>query len=95
MMPTVKRGDDNPVTLDLGRDLSDYTSANVVMCRAGLDPYELAGTITPGTGGTVTVAIPDTAPVGDYEVEVEMAPGPHTYPSDGYVILSILGDLNP
>lgn len=92
---TVKRGDDATLTLALGVDLSDYDAANVILRRVGLDPVELDGAITAGTGGTVTVDLPDTLAAGDYRVEVEMTPGPHTYPSDGYAELSIVADLNP
>jgi len=55
----------------------------------------LTGDITEGTDGTVTVTLPTTLPVGDYQVEVEMLPGPHTFPSEGYVYLAVVADLNP
>ena len=94
-IPTVKRGDAAPLTLELGVDLSAYSSANVILRRASLPPVVISGVIDPGVGGIVTAMLPTTLPVGDYQAEVEMNPGPHTYPSEGYVVLSIVADLNP
>lgn len=91
-MPTVKRGDSAPLTLNLGVDLTGYDTATVLLARAGEDVYELEGIVDEQT---VTATLPTTLPVGDYRIEVEMAPGPHTYPSEGYAILSVLADLNP
>lgn len=95
MTTTVKRGDSVPLTLTLGADLSGYDDANVILCSHGADPIEIPGTITAGTGGTVTCTLTadHTATVGDYRVEVEMTPGPHTFPSNGYVTLSVVADL--
>jgi hypothetical protein len=94
---SIKRGDAATLTFNLGNNLSGYSSANVIMCRGGEDPIEIPGTIVPGTDGTVTVALTpsQTAVVGDYNVEVEMSPGPNTYPSSGFVKLRISTDLNP
>jgi hypothetical protein len=89
---TIKRGDAAPLTLDLGVALTAYSTATVIVGRTGEDAYELTGTID---GQTVTATLPTTLPVGDYQVEVEMAPGPHTYPSEGYATLTIVRDLNP
>ena len=91
-MPAVKRGDTAPLTLTLGVDLTAYSTATVLLRRSGEDAYELSGAIDEQT---VTATLPTTLPVGDYSVEVEMLPGPHTYPSEGYVTLSIVSDLNP
>lgn len=96
-MTSIKRGDAATLTFNLGTDLSGYSTANVILCRPGEEPIEIPGTITPGTGGTVTVALSpaQTAVVGDYNMEVEMSPGPNTYPSSGYARLYITTDLNP
>jgi hypothetical protein len=94
---TVKRGDALSLPLNLGQDLSGYSSAKVILRQYGLNAIEITGTIAPGTGGIVTVALTPThtAVVGDYNVEVEMSPGPNTFPSSGYVVLRVTSDLNP
>ena len=91
-MTTVKRGDSAPLTLTLGVDLTDYSDATVILARYGQDPVLITGTIDEQTV-TCTLTEEHTATVGDYRVEVEMTPGPHTYPSDGYAILSVVADL--
>lgn len=93
---TVKRGDTATFTLGLGVDLSDYEAAAVLLRPAGGELIQVTGTIDDGTDGTVSVTLApdDTAIVGDYRLEVEMTPGPHTYPSTGWLILSVVDDLN-
>lgn len=92
-IPTIKRGDAATLTLDLGVDLTGYTAARVLIAPYGLPPVvDRAGTIA---GSTVVLALTpdDTAAAGAYLVEVEMTPGPHTYPSDRYAVLEIAQDL--
>lgn len=92
-MTVVKRGDGNvPLTATLGVDLTDYTDAAVILRRGDDDAITVEGTID-GQTVTCTLTSDDTAVAGDYRVEVEMTPGPHTYPSTGYVTLRIVEDL--
>lgn len=94
-MTTIKRGDVTTLTFNLGVDLDDYSGATVILRRvAATTSTEITGTID---GQTVTcdLTAEHTADVGDFRVEVEMTPGPHTYPSDGYRIISVVEDLNP
>lgn len=86
----VKHGDANHLTLDLGVELGGYADAVVHLARYGQDPVDVTGTID---GNTVTVDLPTDLPAGRYDMEVEMTPGPHTYPSDGYVRLIVQPDL--
>lgn len=92
----VKRGDAVPLTLDLGVELGPlaYTTGRVLIKPRTGTVIEKALT-APFTGTSVTVDLTptDTATVGTYQVEVEMSPGPNTYPSDGYASLRILEDL--
>ena len=94
MTTTVKRGDATTLTFDLGVDLTGYTAARVIIAaRTGAAPIvDRAGVIA---GQTVTIALTatDTAVAGTYQCEVELAPGPHTHPSDGTLTLVIVPDL--
>lgn len=100
---TIKRRDAVTLTLHLettpgvAADLTGYTGARVIVSRLGQTPIvSRAGVIaTDPTTGVVTIALTsgDTAIDGDYRVEVEMTPGPHTWPSGGWLLLRILPDL--
>lgn len=91
-----KTGDSVPLVLDLGVELASigYTSAKVIVGRRGRAPIvSRAGSID-GTTVTITLTPLETARPGPYMVEVEMMPGPHTYPSHGYAMLTLLDDLD-
>ncbi len=94
MGTVIKRGDSVPLTLDLGVDLAGYTTARVIVAaRPGATPIvDRAGTIS-GQTVTITLTPAETATPGTYLVEVEMSPGPHTWPSDGSCTLRITPDL--
>ena len=92
---TIKRGDAARLTLDIGADgdIDTYTGARVLITLVGGTVLvDRAGTIS---GQTVSVDLTpaDTATPGVYVIEVEMTPGPHTYPSPGYATLVIEPDL--
>lgn len=94
---TIKRGDAVTLTLDLHADLTGYTVARVILAQRGRAPrVSRVGTIAvdPTTGiVTVDFSSDDTSVAGDYSLEVEMTPGPHTWPSDTWLPLRILPDL--
>lgn len=78
-------------------DLTGITTARVIIAKPGRTPIvDREGTIAADrTTGivTITLSADDTAVAGDYQGEVETLPGPHTWPSSGYVPVSIVPDL--
>ena len=107
MAHTVKEGDARVLRWNLGRDLTGVTTARVIMSiRPGDVPaLNRTGVIDdPVTSGVVSLAIgPDDFGASklsvygrdhmDYLVEIELEPGPHTHPDDGYETLKVLPDL--
>lgn len=92
---TIKRGDAVTLTLNLSADLTDYATARVHIGQPGRPAADLAGTIADAAAGIVTVDLTsdDTATAGTYRLEVELRPGPHTWPSSGWVQLVIDPDI--
>lgn len=107
MAHTVKEGDARVLRWNLGRDLTGIDTARVIMSiRPGDTPaLNRDGVIdSPPTAGIVSLAIDtdDFSSNGlsvhgrdhmDYLVEIELLPGPHTHPDDGYETLTVLPDL--
>lgn len=93
----IKRGDAGVLTLDLHADLTGYTDARVALGQDGRPPaVSKAGAIAadPSTGiVTFAYTADDTAVAGDYLLEVEMLPGPHTWPSGRPLLVRIVPDL--
>lgn len=93
----VKRGDAGTLDLDLHADLTPYTAARVLVAEAGRPPIisTAAAIAADPTTGIVsfTYTAEQTAVEGEYRLEVEMTPGPHTWPSDTWLPFIIVADL--
>jgi hypothetical protein len=98
-IPVVKRGDAVTFTLDTGVDIEGegYTAGQLFLRSTGSPVTTVTKTIeipaTPATEIEVSLTADDTAVVGNYVVELELTPGPHTYPTDGYAYLTVIADL--
>jgi len=109
MSHTVKRGDTKTLQWNLGRDLTDVTTARVLIkpTPAGTAAVDRNGVIVnPPTNGIVSLALltsdygagkleVNTRDRPYYYVEIETSPGPLTHPDDAhaYERLYILQDL--
>jgi hypothetical protein len=98
-IPLVKRGDAVTFTIDTEIDMEDagYTAGQLFLRSTGTPTTTVTKTVvipaSPATEIEVSLTAEDTAVVGNYVVELELTPGPHTYPTDGYAWLSIIADL--
>ncbi len=103
MAHRVKYGDERTLRWQLNVDLTTATGVRVLISDEGDDTalIDRAGTIEDAANGIVSLTLdPDT----DYgpgkllagmnaQVEVEVSPGPVTYPECGYETLSVCWDL--
>jgi hypothetical protein len=98
-IPIVKRGDAVTFSIDTAVDMEDagYTAGQLFLRSTGSPVTTVTKAIeipaSPATEIEVSLTADDTAVVGNYIVELELTPGPHTYPTDGYAYLTVIADL--
>lgn len=94
MSVTLKHGDQVPLTLTVGVNLTGAT-VRVLARRGSGDTIVLPNTVTDLTGGVIVHNTDGTLEVGNYDVEVEITRNgkPQTAPSSGYARLTVARDL--
>jgi hypothetical protein len=88
-MLEVTQGDQATITINLLRDISAYTSAQVTFWRQGRTVTKTVSGPFTGTSFNATVEPADLDTVGQYWLSAVMLPGPHTYPNSP-LILTVL-----
>lgn len=96
MTDAIKRGDAATLVWELDPLPPDATAAKVIIRPAfgGAAVVSRGATLDVEAGRvSITLTPAETATAGLYRCEVEISPGPVTYPSDGYEPLTIRADL--
>lgn len=99
--PSIKRGDPATLRVELGVNPLLYTFGKISIRDARtkvifVDSQDVRMPTAPNDFAVYyDMNSANTATARECEAEVKMSPGPHTYPSDGFIKFNIKPDIRP